>query len=67
MVKVDNNSFIINLQNVPAALENNLNLSPDRSIQDPIKMICRRISINNLQAANGKTTLCAINFRLIIF
>lgn len=44
MVKVDNNSFIINLQNVPAAFENNLKLSPDRSIQDPIKMMCRRIS-----------------------
>lgn len=57
MVKVDN-SFIINLQNVPAAFKNNLKLSPDRSIQDPIKMMCRRIS---------ETILCTIDFGFITF
>lgn len=59
MVKVAN-SFITNLQNVPAALENNLKLSPVRSIQDPIKRIRYRIPVNNLQIVNSKTILYAI-------
>lgn len=59
MVKVAN-SFITNLQNVPAAFKNNLKLSPVRSIQDPIKMICYRSSVNNLQIVNSKTMLYAI-------
>lgn len=59
MVKVAN-LFITNLQNMPAALENNLKLSPVRSIQDPIKMFCYRSSVNNLQIVNSKTFLYAI-------
>lgn len=55
MVKVANSAFITNLQDMSAALKNNLKLNPVKSIQDPIKIIYYGISINDLHIANSKT------------